>query len=226
MKSRFSALSISRLSIGLVLLCTIVTFQACKQEKVVKRTTTLYAYEVNAAAESYSAGPLRYMEASYYENGQIISKTYYNNDQTVKGKEVYTHEDNDTLPESSIYYDGQGATQATYKFTNKDNHQVQRDGYDGISGALLRQERYQYDTAGNRVKKIIIDSENIKQRTFLFGHDAFGNETQMTILDYKDDEIASEEYEIALVDDKNRWINRWGYTKGDKYPKTFYKQMY
>lgn len=226
MKSKSSALSVSSLWTAALTICLLASFQSCKQEKVAKRTTTLYAYEVNTAAESYSAGPMRYMEASYYENNRIISKTYYNNDQTVKGKEVYTHADKDTLPESSIYYDGQGVTQATYKFTNQDGHQVQRDGYDGITGGLLRQERYQYDKKGNRVKKIIIDSENIKQRTFLFGHDTYGNETQMTILDYKDEEVASEEYEIALVDDQNRWVQKWGYTPGSKYPKTFYKQLY
>jgi len=197
---------------------------ACSSEKQPNRTETLYAYEVDVAAESYSAGMLRYMEAEEYKGNRLITKTYYNNNQTVKGIEKYSYTDKDSLPDASIYYDPDGTVMANYKFTNQDGHQVQRDGYEGESEVLLRQERYQYDTQGRRVKKIIFDSENTIQRSFFFGHDQFGNETEMTVLDAAGKTIAGEEYEIALIDDNNEWIEKWGYVGKEKYPTTFYRQ--
>lgn len=204
----------------------IFTLSSCQQDKVVKRTTTLYAYEVNEAVESYSKGVLRYMEAEYYENDRIISKTFYNNDQTVKGIEKYNYQDRDSLPDSSEYFDADGNLSATYKFTNQDGHQVQRDGYEGDTGILLRQERYQYDPQGNRVKKIIFDGYSKIQRTFLFAHDKYGNETEMNILNEKDQLVIKEEYEISLIDDDNKWVEKWGYVGDQKTPKTFYQQSY
>ncbi len=224
MNSKYSILSVLRPS--LLGLLAIAIFSTCAKDKVEKRTTTLYAYEVDIAAETYSAGVLRYMQANQYHGNKLVSTTYYNNDQSIKGKEVYTYTDRDSLPEYSVYYGADDEISATYKFENKEGHQVQRNGYEGNSNKLLRQERYQYDTAGNRIKKIIFDSQNLKQRTFLFGHDTFGNERQMTILDYADKQIASEEYEIALIDDKNRWLEKWGYVGKEKLPKTFYRQSY
>lgn len=203
-----------------------VGFSSCADTKVEKRTETLYAYEVDVAAETYSAGRLRYMESEYYEGNRLMTKTYYNNDQSVKGIEKYTYTDTDSLPESSKYYDSDGGIMANYTFINKDGHQVQRNGYEANSKKLLRQERYQYDTAGRRVSKIIFDSENLKQRSFLFGHDKFGNETQMQVLDYKDEVIGGEEYEIKYIDEQNRWVEKWGYVGKEKYPKTFYRQSY
>jgi len=224
MKSMFS---INKVQKSLLFwLLTVLFFSACKQDTIVKRTTTLYAYEVDKAAEIYSAGVLKYMEASYYEGKRLITKTYYNNDQSVKGEEKYEYTSHDSLPTSSKYYDGNGVLQAIYTFTNKDNHQVQRDGYDGSTNQLLRQERYQYDKEGNRVSKILFDSQNLKQKTFLFGHDTYGNEKQMKILDFADKEIITEEYEIASIDNENRWRERWGYVSNEKFPRTFYRQTY
>ena len=224
MKQKYSILSLSTS----LLLLSALTFclKSCTDEKVKKQTVTLYAYEVDMAAETYSAGRLKYMEAEYYEGNRLISKTYYNNDQSVKGVEKYHYTDNDSLPETSKYYDADGGIQANYTFTNQNDHQVQRNGYEGDTQKLLRQERYQYDLSGRRVSKIIFDSENLKQRSFLFGHDEFGNETQMQVLDYKDEIIGGEEYEIKYIDDDNRWIEKWGYVGKDKYPKTFYRKSY
>lgn len=210
----------------LSLVLFVIALTSCKNEKVKKRTATLYAYEVEVAADTYSAGVLRYMEAEYYEGNRLVSKTFYNNDQSVKGKEIYEYTDRDSLPEASKYYDGNGALLATYEFINKDGHQVQRNGFDGVSNELLRQERYQYDKKGNRVTKILFDSGNRKQRSFLFGHDKYGNETQMSILNGTDNVIAKEEYEIALIDDAYRWREKWGYLGKEKFPKTFYKKTY
>lgn len=219
MKQKYSILSI--LLVSIAFLAT-----SCKTEKVKKRTETLYAYEVDVAVESYSAGVLRYMESEYYEGDRLIKKTYYNNDQSVKGTEYYYYEDQDSLPESSKYYDGKDVLSATYKFENKDGFQVQRDGYDGATGELLRQERYQYDSKGNRVIKMIFDSYNNLNRSFRFGHDTYGNEREMTITDANDNVLAKEIHEIALVNDDNRWLEKWGYVNDDKYPKTFYRKSY
>lgn len=225
MKSRHSLFSISNYSLALLLMTGLLS--SCQQDKLEKRTTTLYAYEVDVAAETYSAGVLRYMEASYFEGPKLISKTYYNNNQSIKGTEKYTYEnDLDSLPETSTYYGPDDQILARYTFENKDGHQVQRNGYDGETDELLRQERFQYDIKGNKVKKMIFDSQDNLMQTFLFGHDEFGNEKSMTILDAQGNSVATESYEIKFVDEGNRWIEKWGFLNNDKFPKTFYKHMY
>jgi len=224
MKSKYSNLFAAKAVLSIVLLSILAI--SCQPSDTAEHTETLYAYEVDVAAESYSAGVLRYMEAELFKGNRLHSKTYYNDDQSIKGVEIYKYEDQDSLPESSTYFGPDDKVLAHYTFINKDGHQVQRNGYDGNSDELLRQERYQYDTAGNRIKKILFDSQDQLQKTYLFAHDQYGNEKEVTIVDAADRLLVKEEFEISFVDEKNRWVEKWGFVQGDKFPKTFYKQSF
>jgi len=166
------------------------------------------------------------MEAELYKGNRLHTKTYYNNDQSVKGVEKYTYEDQDSLPESSTYFGPEGEILARYTFINKDGHQVQRNGYDGSTDELLRQERYQYDSRGYKITKLLFDSQDQMQKKYLFAHDQYGNEMEVQVVDPTNKTLIKEEFEIALVDEKNRWMEKWGYVRGDRFPKTFYKQSF
>ncbi len=87
---------------------------------------------------------------------------------------------------------------------------------------LLRDEGFQYDNIGNRVRKTIFNEFNQKQKSFLFGHDQYGNEVKMVLTDQNDKEMLSETYEIVTVDDKKRWIEKYGFVNDNPAPVTFY----
>lgn len=180
-------------------------------------------YEVVAGADdNYAKGLLKYMEHENFVGKKMVDKTFYNKDQTIRGKEIYTFDGNSIYPSGSKYYDKSGALLSTYKFKYQDSLKIQSEGYEGDSDELLRIEGFQYDTKGNMVSKTIFNSFNQKQKTFLFGHDANGNEIKMVLLDQNDKQVLSETYEIVTVAEDGDWIEKWGYLNDSKAPVTFY----
>ena len=174
------------------------------------------------ADNNYAKGKLKYMEHENFEGKRMVNKTFYNKDQTIRGKEVYTFEGKSIYPSGSKYYDKAGALLSTYKFNYQDSLKIQAEGYEGDDGELLRIEGFQYDNKGNRVSKTIYNNLNQKQKTFLFGHDANGNEVKMVLLDQDDKQVLSETYEIVSKTDKGEWLEKWGYLNDSKAPVTFY----
>lgn len=178
---------------------------------------------MNAGADNnYAKGLLKYMEHENFVGERMVDKTFYNKDQTIRGKEIYVFEGDSKYPSGSKYYDNKGALLSTYKFKYQDSLKIQSEGYEGDEGELLRIEGFQYDTKGNMVSKTIFNSLNQKQKTFLFGHDTYGNEIKMVLLDQDDKQVLSESYEIATISDNGEWIEKWGYLNDSKSPVTFY----
>ena len=195
----------------------------CKSEGNKIHSTIIEVYEVDAGADNnYAKGKLKYMEHENFEGDRIVNKTIYNEDQSVRGKEVYIYEGDSKYPTGSKYYDKEGALLSTYKFENQDSLRTRSEGYEGDSDELLRIEGFQYDTKGNRVSKTIFNHLNQKQKTFLFGHDSYGNEVKMVLLDQNDKQLLSETYEIVTIADNGEWIEKWGYLNNSKAPVTFY----
>jgi len=204
------------LSIGLLL-------TDCKSDSQKKSSIITEVYEVeDSANENFAKGALKYMEYENFVSNRKVEKLYYNKDQTVRGKEIYHYEVNSAQPSGSKYYDQSGALLSTYVFEYRDTLKVTAKAYEGDSDELLRIEGFQYDKKGNRVSKTIYNSFNEKQKTFLFGHDANGNETKMTLLDQNDKEILSESYEIVKVGERGEWLEKWGYLNASPTPVTFY----
>ena len=180
-------------------------------------------YEVDEGADNdYAKGKLKYMEQENFDGDKLMNKSIYNEDQSLRGKEVYDYNADSKNPIGSKYYDQQGALLSTYKYTFKDSLKVESKGFEGDTDALLRIERFLYDDKGNMVRKSIYDASEIIQRSFLFGHDAYGNEVKMVLLDGNDEEVLSESYEIVTRAETGEWIEKWGYVNDNSAPSTFY----
>ena len=162
------------------------------------------------------------MEQESFKGDKLISKTIYNEDQSVKGKEVYSYTGNSKYPSGSKYYDGNGMIQSTYKFEYQDSLKVKSQGFEGEDGELLRVEGFNYDNKGNMVRKTIYNELQQKQRSFLFSHDDKGNEIKMLLLDAKENQLLSETYEVVTIDEKGEWLEKWGYRNDEIRPITFY----
>jgi len=162
------------------------------------------------------------MEDESFKNNAISAKTIYNPNQSVKGKEVYTYDPKQELPTGSKFYGPAGELLSTYKYTYEDTLKSFSHAYAGDTEELLRIEGFQYDNKGNMVRKTIFNELNQKQKSFMFGHDQFGNQIKMVLTDQNDNLILSETYEIVTVDEKKRWIEKWGYVNENKEPSTFY----
>lgn len=195
----------------------------CKTESSKKSSTIVEVYEVaEGADQKYAKGKLKYMEQENFEGKKMVSKLIFNEDQSVRGKEIYDYTDNKKYPSGSKYFDASGALQSTYKFTYQDSLRTQSMGYASDTDELLRVEGFQYDTKGNMVRKTIFNEFNQKQKSFLFGHDDDGNEVKMVLLNEKDEEVLSEVYEIVTRSKDGEWIEKWGYLNDNPAPVTFY----
>ena len=180
-------------------------------------------YEVAAGADNqYAKGALKYMEIENYDGKRLKEKIYYNSDQTIKGKEIYTFEDKEILPSGSKYYDQDGALMSSYKFVYRDTLKTTARAFRGDSDELLRIEGFMYDNKGNMVSKTIYNELNQKQRTFLFSHDANGNDIRMVLLNEQDEQVLSESYEIVSITEDGEWLEKWGYRNDEAAPITFY----
>lgn len=206
----------------MILLLIIGLLSSCKQDTKSSSVIT-EVYEVDGgASDNYAKGSLKYMEHENSKNGVVTSKTIYNEDQSVKGKEVYTFGDNKELASGSKFYGPAGELLSTYKYTYEDTLKSFSHAYAGDTDELLRIEGFQYDNKGNMVRKTIFNELKQKQKSFMFGHDQYGNEVKMVLTDQNDDLILSETYEIVTVDDKKRWIEKYGYVNANPAPATFY----
>ena len=174
------------------------------------------------ADDNYAKGNLKYMEQENFKGETLIDKTIYNENQSIRGKEVYVYDNKSKYPTGSIYYDDAGVLQSTYKFKFQDSLKTISEGFEGDGGELLRIERFQYDTNGNMVRKTIYNSLNQKQKSFLFSHDDKGNEIKMVLLDAEDKQILSEVYEVVSKTKDGEWIEKWGYLNDGIMPVTFY----
>jgi len=183
-----------------VLIIAGISLTSCKSDKAAASTTITEVYKVDAGADnSYAKGSLKYMEHETFKDEVMISKTYYNEDQTVKGNDIYTFDKGKELPSGSKFYDREG---------------------------VLRIEGFLYDNKGNMVKKTIYNELEQKQKSFMFGHDVYGNEIEMLIIDQEDKIILKETYKIVTVDEQNRWIEKYGYVNSNPAPATFYHRRF
>ena len=176
----------------------------------------------DGADDNYAKGNLKYMEQENFKGDKLVDKTIYNEDQSIRGKEVYVYSKGAKYPSGSKYYDKEGTLQSTYKFKFQDSLKTVSEGYEGDEGELLRIERFQYDDKGNMVRKTIYNSLNEKQRSFLFGHDDKGNEVKMVLLNEEDKQILSEAYEVVSKTKDGEWVEKWGYLNDSNTPVTFY----
>lgn len=206
----------------MILLVIIGLLSSCKKD-VKSSSVITEVYEVDGGAnDNYAKGSLKYMEHENFNNGVVTSKTIYNQDQSIKGKEVYTFEDNVKLASGSIFYGPAGELLSTYKYTYEDTLKSFSHAYAGDTDELLRIEGFQYDNKGNMVRKTIFNELKQKQKSFMFGHDQYGNEVKMVLTDQNDKLILTETYEIVTVDGKKRWIEKYGYVNDNPSPATFY----
>jgi hypothetical protein len=195
----------------------------CKSERPLSTSVITEVYEVKeGASDNYAKGNLKYMEQESFKKGILTDKTIYNEDQSIRGKEVYIYEKGSPYPTGSKYYDKEGNVQSTYKFQFQDSLKTVSEGYEGEGGDLLRIERFQYDDKGNMVRRTIYDSQNQRQRSFLFGHDKDGNEIKMVLLNEEDKQVLSEAYEVVSRTKEGEWLEKWGYLNDAVTPVTFY----
>ena len=204
-----------------------ISLTSCKSDKAAASTTITEVYKVDAGADnSYAKGSLKYMEHETFKDEVMISKTYYNEDQTVKGNDIYTFDKGKELPSGSKFYDREGVLLSTYKYEYVDTLRSKSFAYAGDTDELLRIEGFLYDNKGNMVKKTIYNELEQKQKSFMFGHDVYGNEIEMLIIDQEDKIILKETYKIVTVDEQNRWIEKYGYVNSNPAPATFYHRRF
>ncbi|MEM9545410.1 MAG: hypothetical protein AAGA77_05530 [Bacteroidota bacterium] len=208
-----------------MLTLTSVSHIACTSDKVKISSIITEVYEVHEGANNeYAKGRLKYMEIENFENDRMINKTFYNGDNTVRGKEIFDYEGDSELPSGSKYYNQSGVTLSTYKFEYRDALKIKSEAFEGTSNNLLRIEGFQYDDSGHLTSKTIYNNLSQKQKSFAFTHDAAGNEVQMNVLDQDDNRLLTESYEIVSRTKDGEWVEKWGYLNDSTTPVTFYQK--
>lgn len=211
-----------------ILICALLSLNSCTQDKkkTTKRTTgsiITKAFMVETAGETNSMGKLKFMETEEYQDGVLMSKSYFDGNQEVQGIEKYVFDTDKKKPIAAKYYAKDGSIQSTYRYDYHEGKRAISKAYAGETDELLRIEVYTYDEKGNRDSKTILNDLQVKQKTFAFGYDDKGNETKMVLADASGKPILIENYEITERDEQGRWTKKYGYMNGSKLPSTYYE---
>lgn len=212
-------------TLSIAILAILLTSCETEDSKKVDSSVVTEVYEVVKAESDYSKGSLRMMETEEYAGDKLISKSYYDGAQRLKGKEVYLYKKGAKYPYGSKYYGADDAIQSTYTFTYENDQKVKSVAREGEDGEVLRVETFTYNPNGHLASKAILNSYDQLQRKFLFSNDGYGNETEMQILNSKGDLVAKEGYEITKVGLDDQWLEKWGYKNNEALPVTFYKRF-
>jgi len=202
----------------------VTIFINCGDKEEKKTSVITEIFEIKGADEDFAAGNLKFMESENLVGKLKKERVIYNPDQSIKGKEVYHYVENGKRPKGSSYYGPEGNILSTYQYYYQDSLLARKEAFEGESEELLRIEAYQYNPKGFMIRKVIYDGQNNRDRTYIFGHDEFGNEISMMVKDKDDNQLFTESYEITKKDDKNRWTEKYGYKNGEKKPMTYYKR--
>lgn len=194
-----------------IFIISLLVFFSCKKDTNVASTEVLEVYGTLDNGEGYSRGDLLHFDSKHYLNGKHIETIYYEGNGEAKGREIFIYEGENSLPSGAEYRDPDSNLLSRYIFEyNSDGEKVKTLAYDGSTGELLRVETFEYHE-GKRIRKDIRDQNELIQRSFIFGFDQYGNETEMMVLGTGGDTIAVETYQITLADENNHWIEKWGF---------------
>ena len=195
---------------------TFYIFMACSPApvdnevtKVIK--TTVFSVE---GTDTYQIDTVQFIEKEFFDHRDVkLEHQFMFSDGTLKAKEVYEFNSGSKYAKSSTYNDNNGNKLAYYKFLyDGDGNRVSSHGYDASNDELLRIERYQYDTKGNKVVKEIRSADDVLNRTFQFSHDEEGNTKSMTVANAEGKILIREDYKIIGRDKKsNVWVEMWGF---------------
>lgn len=172
----------------------------------------LEVYSVKETPEEVKKDTLQYAEVSHMnKDGKLLVKYFYNHKNELKGKEVVSNDQFTSERYRSDYFDADGNQLSYYKhIKNKYGEIMSSTAFDAASDEFLRIERYRH-VDGNRTVKEVRDVKDQIQRRMEFAFDENNNEIAIAISNSQGHDIFYERYKVSSVDDKNRWIEKWGF---------------
>lgn len=197
-----------------------ILLYACKNDSKVE-VDTLEIYTVKTNGTDFEPDTLAFYETTHTYQGMIQKIEYYHSNGNLKGIEKYHYKSSDTLAHESKYYGPDDKLLSYYILSyDKKGNKVMSAAYDASNDELLRRETFDYDNDGNVKVKRIKNANDETQRIYKFTRDAKGNEIAMSVEDTDGSLIAQERYQITLVDEKGKWIEKYGII--NDVPKTFH----
>lgn len=164
-------------------------------------------FNVEYRNDSLLTGVLNFKEKKYFtKDGELIKRELFDTDERLKGTEIITLGDHSS---HSIYKDTNDVVLSKYKSKYEHGLLLEKRAFDSNDN-LLRIEQYDYTETGQQKEKIILDANDKIQRVYKFAYDNYGNELGFSAFDYAGKLIALETYNISELDEKNRWIKKWG----------------
>ena len=214
-----------------LLVCMISPFalSSCKSEdsnklpendNVEHEILEIFKVEVNGSEKKPTT--LSYKDIKYHRDGLVFRQDFFNVDNTLKGIELVTRENDKGI---SNYFAPDSTLLAIYHLVYDGDKVNKKSGYDGKSNALLRTEVYRYHpTSGAMSTKQIYDETGLLVRRFEMDQDNHGNETGVSVYSAEGIILAKETFEIVKVDAQNRWLEKWG--SSDGIVKTFQRRSF
>ena len=195
-----------------IFIISIILLTSCNDKKLLTPSTeVLEVYGTVEDTDGYRKGDLMHYESKNFKDSKHIETIYYNGQGEAKGREIFIYKNDNDPPSKSEYRDPENNLLSYYQLEyNREEQKIKSLGYDGKNGELLRIEAFDYKD-GNRTKKEIRNSADELQQVFVFNFDEFGNETEMIVLNGNNDTIAVETYQITQRDEKNKWLEKWGF---------------
>jgi hypothetical protein len=194
----------------------------CKPTNEKTRTETLEIFSTKGDGKTMEAGEMKYFESSEYDGKRKISTSYFEANGTLKGKEIFSYDGQDSVPIKADYVDNQNKLLSYYRnVKNQAGRMIASYAFDAANNDLLRVEQYYY-SKGRMISKRIFDSQLNPNRRYAFTHDEFGNETGFQVYNAADSLVVNEEFKITKLDENKRWVEKWGFANGK--PVTLHKR--
>ena len=189
-------------------------FSCKKTEKIPFKEISLERWTVSGNADSYEKGAIQYLEKTLYnDQGKEEAKLFYNIDKELIGQEIRVFDSNNIL-KGSQYKDPQDNLLSYYTFKLNDDQTIaESNAYDANSSELMRTEKYTYNKNGYLIEKLVLDANQLPSRKFVYTLDEHGNELQVQVLQPDGTEILTEVFQITKYNNKNHWIEKWGFSK-------------
>ncbi len=179
-------------------------------------------YEVTGSEADKKPTTLRYKDVKHFDGNNNLSQQYfYEVDNTLKAYEFINKSGDKAV---TNYYNKDSVLLAIYNLEYKEDRIVKRTAYDGNSKEILRSEHYSYDGEGNRTSKAIHNENGEQVAKFAMKYDEHGNEIEFSHFDITGTQTSTETYLITKSDEKNRWVERWGYK--NNIPSSFHRKSY
>ena len=209
-------------STGLLLMFLLIT--SC-QEKGIHHSEINQVFSVKKSDTGYDPGDLMYEDSIAFQSTNLpLAKYVYDPAQNLVGIEEYPSVRRGPTEIETAYKDTSGNVLSKYIYHLNDQLlKTKVEGYDGVSGDLLRYEELEYNDNNKLETRKIFNSNGELVTSYTMLYDVHGNEMRKITQHLLRDTTIVEETQITKYTPEFEWFEKWGFV--NDVPVAYYRRI-